>query len=167
MEREIDEIREKYNKCKLVEKLKIERMVLPLLVMKSINIDLFGENWVIKGSMYIREREEKLNRDYWISVRDRGGISIEIYEKQLVDEINESIPKEKIDKFKGLWLAERFNGMGYRSERIKINSPYIWSGTDLYTSGKYVSDGKYRGDVVDKQAGIAAVLKYLEICGIT
>lgn len=166
MEREIDDIREKYNKCELVEKMKIERMVLPLLIMKSIIIDLFGDNWVIKGSMYIREREEKLNRDYWICMKDRGGISIEIYEKQLVDAINQSIPKEKIDKFKGLWLAERFNGLGYRIERIKINSPYLWSGTDMYSSGKYVEDGKYRGDVVDKQAGIAAVLKYVEICGV-
>jgi hypothetical protein len=39
-----------------------------------------------------------------------------------------------------------------------LPSPYIWSGTDQYKSGKYVRDGIYDPDVVDGQLGCAGLL---------
>ena len=69
-----------------------------------------------------------------------------------------------------LTLLEQYNGLGYASGPvIKQNgvvvrrfppqpSPYIWSGTDQYRSGKYVSDGVYDPDTVDKQLGCAGLL---------
>jgi lysozyme family protein len=56
-----------------------------------------------------------------------------------------------------LTLLETYNGTGYANRGLP--SPYIWSGTDQYTSGKYVSDGKFDPNAVDKQLGCAGLLK--------
>lgn len=50
------------------------------------------------------------------------------------------------------YQSERFNGFGYRSAG-KPRSPYLWSGTQIYTRGKYVADGVYSGSAVDAQIG--------------
>lgn len=60
--------------------------------------------------------------------------------------------------FQILYLAEKFNGWGYRTLSVPINSPYLWSFTNLYTAGKYVSDGKYSATAISLQPGIAPVL---------
>jgi len=56
-----------------------------------------------------------------------------------------------------LTLLERYNGLGYASKGRP--SPYIWSGTDKYVSGKYVRDGVYDPSAVDQQLGCAGLLK--------
>jgi lysozyme family protein len=40
-----------------------------------------------------------------------------------------------------LTMLERYNGLGYAAKGVP--SPYIWSGTDQYVSGKYVADHIY------------------------
>ncbi|WP_316171260.1 hypothetical protein [Bradyrhizobium sp. SZCCHNRI1058] len=55
-----------------------------------------------------------------------------------------------------LTLLEQYNGLGYA--RRGVPSPYIWAGTDQYRSGKYVRDGVYDPDAVDKQLGCAGLL---------
>ncbi|WP_315806909.1 MULTISPECIES: hypothetical protein [unclassified Bradyrhizobium] len=55
-----------------------------------------------------------------------------------------------------LALLEQYNGLGYA--RRGVPSPYIWAGTDQYRSGKYVRDGVYDPDAVDKQLGCAGLL---------
>lgn len=63
-----------------------------------------------------------------------------------------------------LYQAERFNGFGYVSR--KVNSPYLWSYTDLYTRGKFVKDGVYSATAVSEQVGFAAALKaIIEMAG--
>jgi lysozyme family protein len=64
---------------------------------------------------------------------------------------------------RALWEWERYNGLGYFG---KGNSPYIWSGTNLYVRGKYVADHQYDETAVDKQIGVASVLKVLVEKGI-
>lgn len=54
---------------------------------------------------------------------------------------------------------EAYNGLGYRNKGLP--SPYLWAGTDLYTKGKYVKDGKFDPDHVDQQLGVAAILMKL------
>lgn len=54
---------------------------------------------------------------------------------------------------------ERFNGTGYRNRGV--NSPYLWSFSNHYKTGKYVSDGVYDPQAVSKQCGAAVVLKQL------
>lgn len=58
-----------------------------------------------------------------------------------------------------LILLEKYNGLGYKKKGVP--SPYLWSWSDKYTSGKYVADGKYDPNVIDAQCGTAILLKYL------
>ena len=55
-----------------------------------------------------------------------------------------------------LCLLEQYNGLGYASRGLP--SPYIWSGTDQYRSGKYISDGVFDPNAVDTQLGCAGLL---------
>lgn len=55
-----------------------------------------------------------------------------------------------------LTMLEQYNGLGYASRGRP--SPYIWSGTNQYVSGKYVRDGVYDPDAVDSQLGCAGLL---------
>lgn len=57
-----------------------------------------------------------------------------------------------------LYELERFNGFGYRMSKARPLSPYLWSGTDWYTRGKFVADGRYSGKVVDSQLGTVPIL---------
>ena len=56
------------------------------------------------------------------------------------------------------WALENYNGWGYRKHHPDTLSPYLWSGTGHYTSGKYVADGKWSKTAVSSQAGAMALL---------
>lgn len=58
-----------------------------------------------------------------------------------------------------LAMLEKYNGLGYAAKGRP--SPYLWAGTDQYVSGKYVADGKYDPNAVDKQLGCAGLLKFM------
>lgn len=76
------------------------------------------------------------------------------------------------DKLAGPWDSvqwsldkiEAYNGMGYR--KMGVPSPYLWSGTSVYTAGKYVSDGRYNSQAIDQQLGAVAILKRFQEKGI-
>jgi len=50
-----------------------------------------------------------------------------------------------------LYKLEGYNGFGYR--RQGIHSPYLWSYSNHYTRGKYVSDGVWDPNAVSGQCG--------------
>jgi lysozyme family protein len=50
---------------------------------------------------------------------------------------------------------EQYNGLGYASRGVP--SPYLWSGTNQYKSGKYIRDGVYDPNAVDSQPGCAGL----------
>jgi hypothetical protein len=52
--------------------------------------------------------------------------------------------------------AECYNGLGYHNHDRA--SPYVYSGTDKYSKGKYVSDGNYSKNTVDQQLGVMTML---------
>jgi len=56
-----------------------------------------------------------------------------------------------------LTLLEQYNGLGYA--RRGVPSPYVWAGTDQYRAGKYVRDGVYDPQAIDRQPGCAGLLK--------
>lgn len=59
------------------------------------------------------------------------------------------------------FMFEKYNGWGYRG---KVNSPYLWSGTNHYTRGKYVADHIYNENAVSEQIGtIPLVLALKEV----
>lgn len=53
-------------------------------------------------------------------------------------------------------IFEEYNGLGYAMRGVP--SAYVWSGTDQYTSGKYVADHVYRQNVRDVQEGCAPII---------
>lgn len=61
----------------------------------------------------------------------------------------------------GLYAIERYNGMGYAKYHKEVHSPYLWSGSQYYHKGKYVSDGKFDANAVSKQMGAAVLLHCL------
>lgn len=65
-----------------------------------------------------------------------------------------------------LTLLEQYNGLGYAMRAVP--SPYIWSGTNQYKSGKFTRDHYYDPTVVDAQLGCAGLLlSIFRITGIT
>lgn len=58
-----------------------------------------------------------------------------------------------------LWAMERYNGLGYRKRGIE--TPYLWSGTNLYKKGKFVRDGVFDPNAVSKQVGGAVIFRML------
>lgn len=60
-----------------------------------------------------------------------------------------------------LYFLERYNGLGYKNRGV--NSPYLWSGSNHYIKGKYVSDGRYDPNAVSKQIGAAVILKSMNL----
>ena len=67
-----------------------------------------------------------------------------------------------------LWSIERiayqleaYNGWGYRSRNTGVNTPYLWSATNLYQRGKFVRDGVFDPNAVSGQIGAMALLRRL------
>lgn len=56
-----------------------------------------------------------------------------------------------------LEFMERYNGLGYYER--DINTPYLWSGTNLYTKGLFVRDDKFDPNAVSQQIGAVAIFK--------
>jgi lysozyme family protein len=64
-----------------------------------------------------------------------------------------------------LHRLEVYNGFGYR-RKFGTASPYLWSYSNHFTSGKYVQDGVYDPNATSKQCGAAVMLKDLVERGI-
>ncbi len=60
-----------------------------------------------------------------------------------------------------LYALEAYNGWGYRKGHPHILSPYLWSGSEHYTAGKFVADGTWSETAVSKQIGAAVLLRRL------
>lgn len=124
--------------------------------------------WFVIAVIHQRESSQRWDRsiaqgDPWNRKsthvpKGRGPFSS--FEEAAVDALMNSAP------FAGKWtdwsaggtmtLLEHYNGLGY-FKRGKP-SPYIWSGTDQYSRGKYVSDGVYDPNAVDSQLGCAGLI---------
>ncbi len=61
-----------------------------------------------------------------------------------------------------LYELEAYNGWGYRKFHQHVKSPYLWSFSNHYTSGKYVADGTWSDTAVSRQCGAAVIIKRLE-----
>lgn len=58
-----------------------------------------------------------------------------------------------------LYQLEGYNGWGYRLHHTHVLTPYLWSFSNHYTSGKYVADGTWSDTAVSKQCGAAVLLR--------
>lgn len=59
-----------------------------------------------------------------------------------------------------LYLLEKYNGFGYRPKLTP--TPYLWSFSSIYTSGKFVADHQFDPKGVSKQCGAGLILKTLQ-----
>jgi lysozyme family protein len=62
-----------------------------------------------------------------------------------------------------LYRLEAYNGLGYRS--YGVPTPYLWSFSNHYQSGKFVADGKWNAAARSQQCGAAVMLKLLSDAG--
>lgn len=89
-----------------------------------------------------------------------NGGSVYSWEESAID----AILYDKLDKVPE-WSPERicfvlegYNGWGYRRHHPDVLSPYLWSGTNHYTRGKYVADGRWSATAVSGQPGAISIL---------
>jgi len=84
------------------------------------------------------------------------------------DSCEDAIKLKRLDKetdwslSKTLYNLENYNGWGYRLYHTHVKSPYLWSYSNHYTSGKYTSDGVFSNTAVSGQCGSAVILRRLE-----
>lgn len=83
------------------------------------------------------------------------------------DSAVDAIRYDKLDRVTD-WSPERiaycletFNGWGYRRSG-KPASPYLWSGSEHYSKGKYVRDGVYDPTHVSQQVGGMVLLRVID-----
>jgi lysozyme family protein len=60
-----------------------------------------------------------------------------------------------------LYELEGYNGFGYRIYHPHVKSPYLWSFSNHYVRGKYVSDGTWSDAERSQQCGAAVLLRRL------
>lgn len=65
-----------------------------------------------------------------------------------------------------LFQLERYNGWGYRISHPEVLSPYLWSFSEHYSSGKYAADGIWSPTVVSRQCGAAVILRRMFELGL-
>ena len=58
-----------------------------------------------------------------------------------------------------LYKLELYNGTGYRLHHPQVKSPYLWSFSNHYVSGKYVADGTWSDTARSNQCGAALLLR--------
>jgi lysozyme family protein len=58
-----------------------------------------------------------------------------------------------------LYRLEAYNGFGYRTRHPEVLTPYLWSYSNHYVSGKYVEDGTFSATAVSNQCGVAVLLR--------
>jgi lysozyme family protein len=61
-----------------------------------------------------------------------------------------------------LYEIEGYNGWGYRLYHPHVLSPYLWSWSNHYVSGKYVADGRWSDTARSRQCGAAVLLRRIE-----
>ena len=62
-----------------------------------------------------------------------------------------------------LYRFEAYNGFGYRNTAVP--TPYLWSFSNQYESGKFVADGRFNAKAKSQQCGAAVMLKLLADAG--
>lgn len=133
-----------------------------------------GVPWYVVG--LIHYRESTLNFDTHLHNGDSlSGPTVNVpagrpsterrrftFEESAIDALNQNgVSKNNFSTIPSiLQTLEGYNGLGYYKNGLQ--SPYIWSGTNQYVSGKYIRDRVYDPNAKDAQLGVAALLKALQ-----
>ena len=111
-----------------------------------------------KGVLHNGEKIVGTGRKTKLVPKGRGPFST--WEEAAIDALKNCAPfaaKNKDWSAGGLLAKlEEYNGLGYANKGLP--SPYVWSGTDQYVSGKYTADHVFSATAVDQQLGCAGLL---------
>ena len=89
-----------------------------------------------------------------------------------VDSANDALLLRRMDKWTDwtipglLYQLEAYNGFGYRTQHPDVLTPYLWSFSNHYRSGKYVADGTWSQTAKSAQCGAAVILRRLAEKGV-
>ena len=130
-----------------------------------------GVPWYVVGTIHMRESSGNFST-YLHNGEELGkttkkvpkGIFFDNWEEAAEDAIKRYY-KDNQKEFGTLEALERYNGLGYRNKECeghKVSSPYLWSGSQHYHQGKYVRDGVFACNTVDKQLGTATMIKAMQ-----
>ena len=102
---------------------------------------------------------EPLDRVTRLVPKGRGPFTgPDAFEKGAVDALHldglDDVPDWRLEKI--LYYCEIFNGAGYANRGLP--SPYVWGGTNQQRPGKYVADGVFDPNAMDRQPGCAPIL---------
>ncbi len=128
-----------------------------------------GVPWFVIAALHNRESDanfntylgngEPLDRVTRLVPKGRGPFrswvsgAIDALRHDGLDQVKEWTPE------RACYEIEKFNGFGYRNNHPEVKSPYLWSFSNNYRSGKYVGDGHFVSSVVDQQCGAMPVVK--------
>src|SRR5262245_4484018 len=128
-----------------------------------------GVPWAVIAVLHERESDadfhtylgngEPLTRQTRLVPAGRG--PFESWEAGAIDAL-ELDGLDKVDEWtpeRACFEIEKFNGFGYRNNHPEVKSPYLWSFSNVYSSGKYVADGRFSAAAVDQQCGAMPALK--------
>lgn len=130
---------------------------------------LTGVSWPHIAVLHRRESDadfdtylgngEPLDRVTRLVPKGRGPFTgPDAFEKGAVDALHldglDEVPDWRLEKI--LYYCEVFNGAGYANRGLP--SPYIWGGTNQQRPGKYVADGVFDPNAMDRQPGCAPIL---------
>jgi lysozyme family protein/peptidoglycan hydrolase-like protein with peptidoglycan-binding domain len=134
-----------------------------------------GVPWFVIAALHNRESDadfdtylgngEPLNRVTRLVPKGRGPFpsweagAIDALDLDRLNQVTDWSPE------RACYEIEKFNGFGYRAKHV--NSPYLWSFSNNYQSGKYVADGVFNPSVVDKQCGAMPIVKQIMVADPT
>jgi lysozyme family protein len=128
-----------------------------------------GVPWPVIAAIHVREADmsfntqlaqgDPLSRVSTHVPRGQGPyFGADAWERAAMQALSDTGGKTWGDWSAGGWTTflEKYNGLGYANKGRP--SPYVWAGTNQYTSGKYVADGQYSSTAVDTQPGCANLI---------
>jgi lysozyme family protein/peptidoglycan hydrolase-like protein with peptidoglycan-binding domain len=128
-----------------------------------------GVPWFVIAALHNRESDadfetylgngEPLNRVTRLEPKNHGPFPT--WEAGAIDALGHDKLNEVTDwsPERACYEIEKFNGWGYRAKHV--NSPYLWSFSNNYQSGKYVADHVFNPIVVDRQCGAMPIIKQI------
>lgn len=172
-----------FYECKLTDdpvKLKKLSMITSFaLSARALYIDVAEESgvpWPVIAAIHFRESDQRFtchlhNGDPLTALtshvpagRPEGGEPPFTWSESAIDALTGVEPPDEWTLRNSLEFMERYNGLGYQARGIY--SPYLWDYTDLYTTGLFVSDGKFNPLAREDRPGCVAILKSLEMKGV-
>lgn len=170
-----DEYSRMFNECKVLDSARTDKLVSKLVAKEDIYKQVGIAPWYWIGCIHMMEASQDFTchlhngdplkkRTKSIPAGRPAAPPDTIYGYSWETSAKDALYLKGLDKWGDwsvsgmLYQTERYNGWGYRMYKSNF-SPYLWCGSQFWTKGKYVMDGKYDPSATSKQIGVAVILK--------